>query len=262
MRQLAEANAAAYDPGAVYGTPESNRSTPQPEQVSEGLSIYPDKFVPGEPRPADPDGIKGGDFNAYAPEGAQGDSGLVRVSARGPVSSINDAGDKPWTISLDNQGLGPDYGVPAPYPEFEHPRGKAWTNPTGGGIREQDSKGSGYFGAPRGAETHKGADFVGTPGDPVVAVQGGTVLYVGRATAKDLSLRYIEIDGGDGYVSRQNYVSPDEGVKRGMQLYAGQRIGTQQSLQSLYPGITEHVDVKIRFNGEWMDPATLIGVPR
>lgn len=135
-----------------------------------------------------------------------------------------------------------------------------WANPTGGGVRGCDDYGCGSFGASRdsGARSHAGVDYIASSGQDVSAVQGGTVTRIGYPYGDDLSLRYIEINGGDGYVSRQLYVSPAQGIARGTIVTAGQVIGNYQSLDARYPGITPHVHVEIRYNGNVIDPTTLI----
>jgi len=136
-----------------------------------------------------------------------------------------------------------------------------FVNPTGGGIRGCDSQGCGEFGAPRDGYAHPGADYVGTPGQSVVAVQGGTVTKVGYPYGDDLSYRYVEISGGDGIRSRQFYVNPAAGISRGAFVTAGQSIGTLQALGPRYPGITEHSHTEIHNDGRLINPATVIPNP-
>lgn len=136
-------------------------------------------------------------------------------------------------------------------------------NPTGGDIRGCDAQGCGHFGASRdgGTRTHIGADYVGTPGESVRAVQGGRITRVGFPYGDDLSFRYVEISGGDGITSRQFYVSPAAGIARGAFVAAGQSIGTLQALGGRYPGITEHSHTEIRNRGRPINPASVIPNP-
>jgi murein DD-endopeptidase MepM/ murein hydrolase activator NlpD len=96
------------------------------------------------------------------------------------------------------------------------------------------------------------------PNQNVVAVMGGTVTRIGYPYADDLSYRYVEIHAPNGYTVRELYVSPGEEIVVGSQVTAGQIIGSVQDLTTRYIGITNHVHVEIRFNGDYINPATLI----
>jgi murein DD-endopeptidase MepM/ murein hydrolase activator NlpD len=53
-------------------------------------------------------------------------------------------------------------------------------------------------------------------------------------------------------------MSPSAGIQNGSVVIAGQVIGTLQSLQKRYPGITDHSHVELRERGELKDPAKVI----
>jgi murein DD-endopeptidase MepM/ murein hydrolase activator NlpD len=141
-----------------------------------------------------------------------------------------------------------------------------WINPTGQAIRGCDTHGCGSFGAPRknatGSHPHRGLDFVGTPGQDVRAVATGRV-RVGRPYADDPMLRYVQIATPDGYTIRELYVKPLSELAVGDVVIAGDIIGTLQSLQHRYPGITDHVHVEtsvggpIREGGLAVDPSSI-----
>ncbi len=139
---------------------------------------------------------------------------------------------------------------------------RTWVNPTGGGIRGCDDHGCGYFGAPREYGSHIGADYKASPGQDVKAVTSGTVSKIGYPYGDDLSYRYVQISTPDGYVVQELYVDPAKGITTGTEVTGGQVIGTQQPLDRRYPGITEHVDVRIRRGGKPIDPTKLIPTPR
>lgn len=137
-------------------------------------------------------------------------------------------------------------------------------NPTGGEIRGcDDGRGCGNFGASRdsGTRTHPGTVYVATRGQDVRAVTGGTISKIGYPYSDDLSFRYVEINAGNGYVAREFYVEPATGIVRGATVSPGDVIGTNQSLGRRYPGITDHVHVEIRYNGNLVNPATLSRLP-
>jgi len=102
---------------------------------------------------------------------------------------------------------------------------------------------------------------VARTGQDVVAVTGGEVTNVGYPYGDDLSFRYVEITGSDGYVAREFYIQPGANVQTGARVQAAQVLGTQQRLGGRYPGITEHVHVEIRRSGRLIDPTTLIPNP-
>ncbi len=74
----------------------------------------------------------------------------------------------------------------------------------------------------------------------------------------DTNLRLIRITSTDGYIIRQMYVSPAEGLAPGDRVTAGQVIGQAPSLQGRYPGITDHAHVNIRYGNIWLNPQRLI----
>ncbi len=138
---------------------------------------------------------------------------------------------------------------------------RVWENPTGGQVRGCDSQGCGGYGEGRSYGPHQGADYVATPGQDVVAVTDGVIDKIGYPYTNDLSYRYARITTLDGYVVRQLYVAPASGISVGASVSAGQTIGTYQGLGTRYPGITEHVHVDIRHNGQQVNPTTLIPSP-
>ena len=135
--------------------------------------------------------------------------------------------------------------------------GPNWPSPTGQGERQCDGFGCGHYGASRGTRDHRGIDYEAVAGADVVAVIGGEVTRIGWPYA-NANYRYIEITTQDGYVVREMYVSPNANLVVGSQVIQGEVIGTVQSLQPRYPGITDHVHVEVRENGVVIDPATVI----
>ena len=138
---------------------------------------------------------------------------------------------------------------------------RKWANPTGGKVRGCDSQGCGSYGAERDYGPHQAADYEAIPGQDVVAVTDGVVTKVGYPYGDDLSYRFIQIETPDGYLVRQLYTSPAAGIAKGASVSAGQSIGNYQGLGTRYPGITEHVHVDIRHNGQLINPTTVIPGP-
>ena len=135
-----------------------------------------------------------------------------------------------------------------------------FANPTGAAPRGHDHFGDGGFGARRdgGSRSHEGVDYAAVADQAVKAPISGFVTKIGFAYAGDDSLRFVEITNpAIGYVARAFYVEPS--VKVGDVLRLGEVIGKAASLQSHYPGITDHVHLEImRPGGARLDATGLI----
>lgn len=123
-------------------------------------------------------------------------------------------------------------------------------------IRGCDKFGCGHYGAKRGDRLHKGVDLVLAAGEEFESLAGGKVTKLGYCYKSDLTLRYVQVTTADGSAWRFFYVLP--GVKLGQQVKVGDVLGNVQSLQSRYPGITDHVHFEIMRNGDYVDPTPLI----
>lgn len=135
-----------------------------------------------------------------------------------------------------------------------------FVNPTGQEPREHDGYGSGEFGASRdgGGRRHAGVDYVSEGGQDVRAPISGYVSKIGYVYSDDRNLRFIEITNPAlRYVARVMYV--DAAVVEGQAVRLGQTIGSAHSLQSKYPGITDHVHLEVaRLGGRKLDATDLI----
>nr|WP_295108325.1 M23 family metallopeptidase [uncultured Caulobacter sp.] len=138
-----------------------------------------------------------------------------------------------------------------------------FANPTGAAPRGHDDFGDGVFGARRdgGSRAHEGVDYVAQAGQVVHAPMSGYVTKIGYAYAGDTGLKFVEITNPAlGYAARAFYVTP--GVELGQTVRLGDPIGKVASLQSHYPGITDHVHLEILApGGDRVNAAGLI-VPR
>ena len=116
---------------------------------------------------------------------------------------------------------------------------------------------SSYFGERAdpfdGLETfHKGVDFAGSPGSPVVAVAAGVVTWAGERTGYG---KLIEINHGDGFTTRyahneRTLVTVGQTVKR------GERIALMGSTgRSTGP----HVHFEVLRNGRQVNPLSFVG---
>ena len=118
--------------------------------------------------------------------------------------------------------------------------------------RKCDRYGCGNFGASRdgGSRQHKGMDVLTKEGQVVFAPFGGKIRLF-KPYAGDNSLDGIEIQGNTFKVKLM-YVQP--AVSDGDTVKAGQVIGWAQSLQSKYPGISDHIHCEVWAYGKALNP--------
>ena len=116
---------------------------------------------------------------------------------------------------------------------------------------------SSYFGERAdpfdGLETfHKGVDFAGTPGSPVVAVAAGVVTWAGERTGYG---KLIEINHGDGFTTRYAH-NERTLVTVGQTVRRGERIALMGSTgRSTGP----HVHFEVLRNGRQVNPLSFVG---
>lgn len=72
-----------------------------------------------------------------------------------------------------------------------------------------------------GSTNHKGIDLAAVTGTPVLAADGGKVIFAGTKSAEG---KYIKIDHGDGIITQYMHLSKIE-VKEGDKVSKGQKIG-------------------------------------
>lgn len=144
--------------------------------------------------------------------------------------------------------------------DIDHDGAADFANPTGAAPRGHDAFGDGYFGARRdgGSRDHEGVDYAAVTGQEVRAPMSGYVTKIGYAYAGDTELKFVEITNPAlDYAARAFYVEP--GVEVGQTVRLGQPIGKVESLQSHYPGITNHVHLEILApGGDRVNAARLI----
>ena len=100
---------------------------------------------------------------------------------------------------------------------------------------------------------HSGIDLVARQGETVYAAADGVVSNVVRSSAGLGNI--VEIDHGNGYVSRYALLGDNIPVSRGMRIKAGRKIG--------YVGISRgsfapHLHYEILFKGEVLDPVNYL----
>ena len=129
---------------------------------------------------------------------------------------------------------------------------KLFNKPTKSGVKRGcDSKGCGYYGAPRGNRTHMGIDFVTVPGEPILATVSGKVTALPYA-ASDLVHRGVEIVSGN-QEHQIFYLKPI--VKVGQNVVKGQIIGYADDIRIKYgSSMTNHIHHEVKENGKFIDP--------
>lgn len=118
-----------------------------------------------------------------------------------------------------------------------------------------DSAGDGHYGAPRGSRTHRGIDFVCTPGSPVLSPVKGTVTKHGCPYGDDLSWQYIQVTDAGGLHHRIFYAKPLIDV--GLPVDKDTQIALAQDITQRYPGqgMLPHVHYELMDSqGEYLEP--------
>jgi len=144
---------------------------------------------------------------------------------------------------------------------WAHPFEPSLINPVeGGAVRRCDAWGEGHFGAPRGCRVHNGVDIIARPDMPVRSPIHGLVVRVAEPYDDDAVLSGLLLRGlgvHEGLETKLFYVAP-EPCLIGQVVQAGATIGRVQSLQTRYPGITDHVHLEVFMREARIDPVPLI----
>lgn len=181
------------------------------------------------------------------------------VNSQGlPISLQPDSSPAPfYYTSLSNEELESNEAFEQqniPVPERNPLEIIDWTNPTGKGVRIEDAKGKGTYGARRVRKgevgVHEGTHYIAAPGQDIDAITGGIVDSI-------LSADY------DGLIVGNNrglswmilYIDVDPSLSEGDYVKSGQVIGTSQDMKADYgDGMTNHVHVQLRVNWARVDP--------
>jgi len=142
-------------------------------------------------------------------------------------------------------------------------------SPTGYGIRGRDKWGSGCFGASRGKRTHKGVDFICTPGQRIwFPFEYGYMVREARPYAKTgfSGCEITAFEGDKYYLCKMFYFNPDlELVSKSKGIKMGEPIGVAQDISVKYPDITWHIHLQVaelHCKTKWFDPQTIWEVPQ
>ncbi len=125
--------------------------------------------------------------------------------------------------------------------------------------RITDKYGEGHYLASRGSRLHNGIDLACYKDSIILSASKGWVSKLGYPYNPNDEikghLRYVQITF-DELDFRYFYVLPL--VKVGDVVDIGDPIGTAQGLVDIYPGITDHVHVEIKRNGQFINPGDIL----
>lgn len=117
-----------------------------------------------------------------------------------------------------------------------------FVNPTGKDIRN-DSKGLGYYGAPRGYRKHNGVDFGCEKRQPILMPVDGIIVRESLPYHDDLRWRGVHIINPRVEI-KMWYFLPDRNLI-GRRIMAGTQIGIAQDIGEKYEGVTPHIHLRI-----------------
>lgn len=134
-------------------------------------------------------------------------------------------------------------------------KGRPMFNP----VRKNDAWGDGYFGASRGDRPHLGVDYVVNEGEVIYApcdMDSFNLSYPYSFGTNDTYIltgaRFNTKIDGINFDGRLWYFTPDSSLF-GRDIPKGYPIGTAQTLQHRYPGITDHLHFQLRTETETSD---------
>jgi hypothetical protein len=127
----------------------------------------------------------------------------------------------------------------------------ALKNPTGGHVRGADKYGIGRYGASRGDERHKGADYLCEPGQEVLSPIQGKVQREALPYADE---HYSGLVIENSFMSiKMFYFMPNFSLL-GKEVKAGDVIGIAQDISEKHEGMPPHIHLEI----DSIDPEVLM----
>ncbi|MBQ8724864.1 MAG: M23 family metallopeptidase [Oscillospiraceae bacterium] len=104
-------------------------------------------------------------------------------------------------------------------------------------------------------QTHNGMDIAADEGTPVCAIDNGTVADVTKDALWGIC---VEIDHGNGVVSRYCGLSPSLSVKAGDTVESGQTMGAVGSTADIESKQASHLHFEVLKNDVYVDPAAYV----
>lgn len=106
----------------------------------------------------------------------------------------------------------------------------------------------------KGMYNHPGVDFAAPRGSAVFATAPGKVITVKKTTLQAGYGNYVEIDHGNGYVTRYAHLDGID-VRRGQQVYKGKVIGSSGNSGG---SVAPHLHYEVIRNGVAVDPVNYL----
>ena len=106
----------------------------------------------------------------------------------------------------------------------------------------------------KGLYKHPGVDFAAPRGSAVFATAPGRVITVKKTTLQAGYGNYVEIDHGNGYVTRYAHLDGID-VRRGQKVYKGKVIGSSGNSGG---SVAPHLHYEVIKNGEAVDPVAYL----
>lgn len=106
----------------------------------------------------------------------------------------------------------------------------------------------------KGMYNHPGVDFAAPRGSAVFATAPGRVITVKKTSLQAGYGNYVEIDHGNGYVTRYAHLDAID-VRRGQQVYKGKVIGSSGNTGG---SVAPHLHYEVIKNGQAVDPVNYL----
>ncbi len=103
-------------------------------------------------------------------------------------------------------------------------------------------------------KNNEGVNINNVEGTPVVATADGVISRV-TLNATDENGIYVVIDHGNGYETYYTHLRPQVLVKTGQSVKRGQQIGSMGRTGIMIVQVASHLLYKIRYRGDFVDPA-------
>jgi murein DD-endopeptidase MepM/ murein hydrolase activator NlpD len=120
-------------------------------------------------------------------------------------------------------------------------------------LRGLDTWGSGAFDAPRGERRHRGIDIVIEPGETVLCPLDGNIVRVAEPYDDEPRFNGLLLSGSGSYSDLELKLFYLDDFALGP-IKTGAVMAMAQDIALRYPGITPHIHVELRVNGDLQNP--------
>ena len=120
-------------------------------------------------------------------------------------------------------------------------------------IRREDRWGCGAFDAPRGERRHRGIDIVANPDQALFSPITGRIVRVAEPYDDEPRYNGLLMEGLGEWAGLELKLFYLDHFDLGP-IKQGDPLGTAQDIAVRYPGITGHIHVELRREGQLIDP--------